>query len=62
MHASREFWRSEAVAELAKQQGIKLPVDVDDLIGKGRDLWKSDAEFEEFVSGIYERRRQGRHR
>lgn len=51
--------RGTSLDELAKKPGHKH-VDVDDLIGMGKDLWKSDKDFEEFVAGIYERRRQGR--
>lgn len=51
--------RSKSVGEPAKKPGHKH-VRVEDLLGKGRDLWRSDKELEEFVAGIYERRRRGR--
>lgn len=45
--------------DLAKEQEHKH-VDVDDLLGMGKDLWKSDEEFLEFLAGINELRRKGR--
>jgi len=53
------FWQHKTIEEIAKEQGIK-ETDVDKLIGRGKDLWSSDEEFERFVAGIYERRRHGR--
>jgi len=48
------------VDEIAAEQGKGLVTDFDALLGQGADLWKSDEEFEQFLAGIYERRRQGR--
>ena len=53
------FWQHRTIEEIAAEQGIK-ETDVDKLIGRGKDLWSSDEEFERFVAEIYERRRQGR--
>jgi hypothetical protein len=55
-----DFWKHKTIEELAKEQGTTT--DVDKLIGRGKDLWASDEEFERFLAGIYERRRQGRQR
>ena len=52
------FWQHRTIEQIAAEQGIK-ETDVDKLIGRGKDLWSSDEEFERFVAGIYERRRQG---
>jgi len=53
--------RSEPAGKPSKKPGHKH-VRVEDLMGKGKDLWRSDKEFDEFVAGIYARRRQGRKR
>ncbi len=54
--------RRKTADEVAVEQGIQplTDADLDGMIGKGKDLWKSDREFDEFVAGIYERRRQSR--
>jgi hypothetical protein len=54
------FLKEKTIEELAAEQGVTLPQRIEDLIGAGKDLWDSDAEFEEFLKGIYERRRRGR--
>jgi len=54
------FFRHRTVDEIAAEQGKGLVTDFDALLGQGADLWKSDEEFEQFLAGIYERRRQGR--
>ena len=54
------FWQHKTIEEIAKEQGKGLVTDLDKVIGQGKDLWDSDEEFERFVAGIYERRRQGR--
>jgi hypothetical protein len=58
--AKGDSWRKKSIEELAAEQGVRLPQDLDELIGQGKDLWRSDEEFEQFLAGIYERRRQGR--
>jgi hypothetical protein len=53
MHNDKfSFWKPKSLRELAKEQGVKPVANVDDLIGKSRDLWKSDSEFEKFVAGL----------
>lgn len=56
------FFQHRTVDEIAAEQGKGPVTDLDALLGMGKDLWKSDAEFEEFLAGIYERRRQGQTR
>lgn len=50
--------------EIARAQGKELrpwtDEDFDRIAKLGKGLWKSDKEFEEFLAGIYERRRQSR--
>ena len=54
-----EFGKKKTIEELAAEQGVH-PVDqFNALLGKGKTLWKDDAEFEEFLAGIYERRKNG---
>lgn len=57
-----EFWRSSTLEELASEQGVSGPQPLDELLGAGAGLWDTDQEFESFVSGIYERRRESRGR
>ena len=49
----------KSIAELAAEQGVK-PTRLEDILGKGADLWESDQEFERFVEDIYARRREDR--
>jgi uncharacterized protein (DUF2384 family) len=52
--------RRKTIEELAAEQGVALPQDLDAMIGAGKDLWDSDEEFEAWLEGIYRRRREGR--
>ena len=49
----------KSIEELAAEQGVRLEGQLERILGAGADLWASDEEFEEFVRGIYDRRRQG---
>jgi len=45
----------------AKQSKLlaKLPqITYDDFVGQGEDLWKSDAELDQFLNDIQQRRRE----
>ena len=53
------FSERRSIEELAAEQGVK-PTKLEDILGKGADLWESDQEFERFVEGIYARRREDR--
>jgi len=53
------FSGRRSIEELAAEQGVK-PTTLEDILGKGADLWESDQEFERFVEGIYARRREDR--
>jgi uncharacterized protein (DUF2384 family) len=57
--APTSFSKRKSVEELAAEQGIK-PTRLEDILGKGADLWESDQEFEQFVEDIYARRREDR--
>jgi hypothetical protein len=51
--------RTRSLAELAAEQGVTGPQDVDALFGAGADLWRDDADFEAFLAGLRESRRTG---
>ncbi|HEV2348915.1 MAG TPA: hypothetical protein VG028_03610 [Terriglobia bacterium] len=48
-----------SIQDLAAEQGVK-PTRLDDILGKGADLWRSDLELEQFVDNIYACRREDR--
>ena len=49
----------KSIEELAAEQGVK-PTRLQDIWGKGADLWDTDAELERFVADIYARRNEDR--
>ncbi len=49
----------KTIEQLAAEQGVK-PTRLEDILGKGAHLWKSDEEFERFVADIYAQRREDR--
>jgi hypothetical protein len=53
------FAERKSIEDLAAEQGLK-PTRVEDILGKGPDLWESDQELEQFVEDIYVRRREDR--
>ncbi len=53
------FSERKSIEELAAEQGIR-PTRLQDILGKGADLWDSDLELEQFVEDIYARRREDR--
>jgi hypothetical protein len=53
------FSQRKSIEQLAVQQGVQLEGQLERILGAGADLWATDAEFEEFVEGIYQRRREG---
>jgi len=56
------FWEQRTIEELALEQGVR-PLDrLEEILGKGKGLWKTDGEFEGFVRDIYQRRREDRER
>ena len=57
--AAASFSERKSIEELAAEQGIR-PTRLEDILGKGADLWKSDREFEQFVEDTYARRREDR--
>ena len=53
------FSEPKSLEEHAAEQDTK-PTRLEDILGKGADLWKSDQELEQFVEDIYARRREDR--
>lgn len=53
------FSERKSIDELAAEQGTK-PTRLEDILGKGADLWESDQELEQFVDDIYARRKEDR--
>lgn len=53
------FSERKSIAELAAEQGVRLEGQLKRIMGAGVNLWASDKEFEGFVQGIYDRRREG---
>jgi hypothetical protein len=51
--------RTQTLAELAAEQGVTGPQDVDALIGSGAKLWDDEAAFETFLDALRESRRTG---
>jgi hypothetical protein len=58
--AATSFSQRRSIEELAAEQGVRLDGQLERILGAGADLWASDEAFEEFVQGIYERRRESR--
>jgi hypothetical protein len=52
--------KQKTIEELAAEQGIDPRTQFTKALGAGKGLWRSDEEFEQFLAGIYERRRQDR--
>ncbi len=48
-----DFWKHKTGEQLAKEQNVR-PQNFDELMkkGKGRKLWRSDKEFEEFLAHL----------
>jgi len=51
----------KSVEQVAAERGVKL-TRLEDIWGKGADLWASDLEFEQFVADICARRKEDRDR
>ncbi|MFZ0960303.1 MAG: hypothetical protein WAO35_05310 [Terriglobia bacterium] len=57
--SSADFPERKSIAELAAEQGVRLEGQLERIMGAGVNLWVSDKDFEGFVQGIYDRRREG---
>jgi hypothetical protein len=54
------FSRAKTIEALAKEQGVPLHAKFDDLLGRGKDLWRNDEEFEAFLAWLKASRLHGR--
>ena len=50
------FWRKRTVDELAAEQGIAVPQQLDAMIGAAAELWNDDRDFDRFVQAIHDAR------
>jgi hypothetical protein len=57
--APSDLGRRKTIDELAAEQGVSIPQNLDDLLGAGADLWADDAEFDAFLASLRESRRTG---
>ena len=55
-----DFRQGKTLEQLAAKQGVKSIERLEEVLGKGAHLWESDLELENFVQGIYQRRREDR--
>jgi hypothetical protein len=51
------FWAPKTIEQIAAEQGVSLPQNIDELVGQGADLWESDDDFERFLASVTERRK-----
>ena len=54
------FWQPPTVDELAAEQGITAPQQIDEMIGAAAGLWDDDEDFHRFLQGIHDRRLEQR--
>lgn len=52
------FWQERTLAELTLEQGVRPIHRLEEVLGKGEGLWKDAEEFESFVHGIHQRRKE----
>jgi hypothetical protein len=50
------FWAPTTLEQLAAEQAVRLPQDIDALVGQGADLWDSDEDLEHFLASVAEGR------
>ena len=55
-------WQDTMLAALASSQNVQPIQRLEEILGKGTALWKDAEEFESFLQGIYQRRKQDRER
>jgi hypothetical protein len=60
MDANTNFWEEKTLDQLAAGQGVPPTLRFEDILGAGAELWKDALDLEEFLRGIYQRRREER--
>jgi hypothetical protein len=53
-------WRHKTFEEIAAEQGIDPTKTLENVLGKGANLWSSDKEFDEFLAILREAKSQRR--
>jgi uncharacterized protein (DUF2384 family) len=48
--SSEDFWKPRTLEQIIAEQNGGRPTRLEDILGKGADLWDSDEEFEEFLA------------
>ncbi len=54
-----DFWSTKTLEELAAEQGVRAIEHLEEVLGKGSDLWRDDREVEAFLTDLRERRQKG---
>lgn len=57
--APMDFWESKTLEELAAEQGVRPIEHLEEVLGRGADLWRDEAEWEAFLSALPESRQKG---
>jgi hypothetical protein len=53
-----DFWESKTLEELAAEQGVHPIERLEEVLGRGADLWRDEAEWEAFLSALQESRQK----
>lgn len=56
---AEDFWQEKSIDQLAEEQGVRPVERLEDILGRGADLWDDDEDFEAFLRNV-ERGRQDR--
>ncbi len=49
---AEDFWQEKTLEQLAAEQGVEPIRRLEDVLGKGSDLWNSDEDFDAFLAAI----------
>jgi hypothetical protein len=44
-----DFWHGKSIEQLAREQGVRPLEKLEDIWGKGADLWKDEEDFQSFL-------------
>ena len=47
-----EFWKTKSLEELSAEQGVHPIGRLEDILGKGAELWANDAELDAFLQAL----------
>lgn len=56
---SMDFWTAKTLEELAAEQGVHPIERLEEILGRGANLWRDEAEWEAFLSALRESRQKG---